>query len=91
MLRGTCPVFLSTFCYVDYVVEVPRDMGVTATIDNGRLRVVGLTGAVEASSDNSGIEVVDVEGPVHIQSDNGSLRGEGLSGRRSRRTRTTDR
>ena len=41
-------------------MEVPRDLGVTATIDNGRLRVVGLTGAIEASSDNGSIEVVDV-------------------------------
>jgi len=77
-LTGTCPLYLSTFCEVHYDVEVPEEMALTARVDDGPIRVVGLAGAVDLSSDNSGVEVVGVSGPLAIHSANGSLSGEDL-------------
>jgi hypothetical protein len=81
VLRGTCPIFLTTFCSVHYDVTVPRDVDVRADLDNGRLQVVGTTGSIDASSDNGSIALVDVEGDVEIDSDNGSLEADGLVAR----------
>ena len=78
VLRGSCRLFLSTFCAVHYDVQVPRDMTVVARTDNGRIRVDGITGTVSADSDNGSVELHDVHGDVHLSSDNGSLRAEGL-------------
>jgi hypothetical protein len=78
VLRGTCPIWLSTFCSVHYDVTVPYDVDVRAELANGRLEVVGTTGSIDANSDNGSIALVDVEGDVEISSSNGSLEGDGL-------------
>jgi len=78
VLTGTCPLYLSDFCAVHYDVEVPADVAVTARVDDGPIRIVGVSGPVDVSSDNSGMEIVGVSGPLTIHSDNGSLRGENL-------------
>lgn len=79
VLRATCPIWLSSFCSVDYDVTVPEAMDVRATLGDGRLLLVGTTGSVEASSDNGGIALVDVEGDVELHSSNGSLEADGLA------------
>jgi DUF4097 and DUF4098 domain-containing protein YvlB len=78
VLESSCPLFLSTFCSVDYDVTVPEDVDVRSSTSNGRLEVVGTTGSVEASSDNGSIVLVDVEGDVELHSSNGSLQADGL-------------
>lgn len=78
VLTGACPLYLSTFCSVDYVVEVPAEVAVVARVDDGPVRISGVAGAVEVSSDNSGIELLGLSGPVTVHSANGSLAGESL-------------
>jgi len=78
VLTGTCPVFPSVFCDVRYEVQVPPEVGVVSFVDDGGLRVVGVSGPVRAESDNSGIEVVGVSGDLYLDSDNGSLSGARL-------------
>jgi len=78
VLTGTCPLYLSAFCAVDYDVRVPKDVAVVARVDDGSIRVVGLSGAVDVFSDNSGVELVGLRGPVTVHSANGSLTGEDL-------------
>lgn len=78
VLTGTCPLYLSDFCAVHYIVEVPPSVGVTATVDEGPIRVVGVSGVVDLSSDDSGMEIVGVSGPLTVHSANGSLTGEDL-------------
>jgi hypothetical protein len=78
VLRGTCPLWLSTFCSVHYDVTVPREVDVRAELSEGRLQVVGTVGSIDASSSDGSISLVDVEGDVEVSSDNGSLEGDGL-------------
>jgi len=78
VLTGTCPLYLSTYCSVDYEIRVPAEVAVVARVDDGPIRVIGVSGAVEVVSDNSGVELVGLTGPVRVHSANGSLTGEDL-------------
>jgi hypothetical protein len=78
-LRGSCPGFLSSFCNVDYTVEVPARMIVRARLDNDGIRLSGMTGDVDLRTSNGGITVRGSgEGTVSMRSDNGSVTGSDL-------------
>ena len=55
VLTGSCPLFLSDFCDVDYEVVVPRAMAVTADVDNGAIRVAGTVGDPGATVTINGV------------------------------------
>jgi hypothetical protein len=75
-LTASCPNFGSTWCRVDYVVEVPHDTVVRIHADEST-RVDNVTADVEVRSDGS-IEVSGLAGTTLLASDNGSVRAVGL-------------
>jgi hypothetical protein len=78
-LRGSCPAFLSSFCTVDYTVELPARMIVTARLDNDGIRLTGVTGDIDVRSSNGGITVRGSgDGTVLMRSDNGNVTGTDL-------------
>lgn len=77
VLRSSCPL-LSNWCQVDYRLEVPARMAVTARTDNGRITVRDLDGPLDVDADNGSIELVRVGGTIRGSTDNGSLVATGL-------------
>lgn len=77
VLDAECP-FMPTWCDVAYSVTVPRSLPVTADVDNGRITVRDLDGAITVDGDNGRIELFRVGGQVRVQSDNGRIEGTGL-------------
>lgn len=76
---GTCPIIGSTWCDVDYRIEVPRGMA----IDVGsatRVELRGLSGPVEAEVDNGSISAVGLSGPTVLHSTNEDVSVEGHRG-----------
>lgn len=76
-LDADCPL-VPVWCEVAYTVTVPADLPVTADLDNGRLTLRDLTGAVTADGDNGRIELLRLGGEVRVQNDNGTIEGVGL-------------
>jgi hypothetical protein len=77
VLRSTCPLF-GNWCEVDYRLEVPTRLAVTARTDNGRVTVRDVDGPLEVDADNGSIELARVGGTIHGTTDNGSLVATGL-------------
>ncbi len=78
-LRASCPNFGSMWCEVRYTIEVPADIEVRADTDNGRLRVSGVTGAVDLDADNGAVEVADLGGNLTVNGDNTSITASRLT------------
>ena len=78
-LRASCPAFLSSFCNVDYTVEVPARMIVRARLDNDGIRLTGVTGDIDVRSANGGVTVSGSgDGTLTLRSDNGNVTGTDL-------------
>ena len=78
-LRGSCPVFLSNFCSVDYTVEMPSRLAVRARLENNGIRLTGVEGDVDLGTDNGSIRLQGSgRGTVVLSSDNGSVTGTDL-------------
>jgi hypothetical protein len=77
VLDAECP-FMPTWCDVAYTVTVPRDLPITADVDNGRITFRDLDAAITVDGDNGRIELFRVGGQVRVQSDNGRIEGSGL-------------
>jgi hypothetical protein len=77
VVRSSCPNF-STWCSVDYHLEVPTDLAVTANVDNGRITIRDIDGGVDVDSDNGSIELFRLSGSLTGSTDNGSLVATGL-------------
>jgi hypothetical protein len=77
VLRSSCPL-VSSWCRVDYRLEVPARLAVTARTDNGRITVRDIDGPLEVDADNGSIELVRVGGTIRGSTDNGSLVATGL-------------
>lgn len=75
-VTASCPNFGSTWCRVDYVVEVPHGTVVRMRADGGA-RVESVTADVEVRSEGS-IDVSGLTGAVLLASENGSVRAVGL-------------
>src|SRR5690606_31177069 len=52
-----CPVLIGR-CWVDYRIEVPRDLRVTVDADNGDVVARALSGPVRLSSGNGDVEAI---------------------------------
>jgi DUF4097 and DUF4098 domain-containing protein YvlB len=77
VVRSSCPI-LSSWCHVDYRLEVPAEVALVARIDNGRLTVRDLDGGVDVDGDNGSIELTRLSGSVTASTDNGRLVATGL-------------
>lgn len=78
-LRGSCYAFLTSFCNVDYTVELPSRMAVRARLDNDDIRLRGVSGDVDVRTENGSITVSGSgAGAMTLSSDNGSVTGTDL-------------
>jgi DUF4097 and DUF4098 domain-containing protein YvlB len=67
-------VFFSTFCNVDYTVEVPARMAVVARTSNDDIRLSGVDGSIDARTDNGRVQVRGSgTAPLRLGTDNGSV------------------
>ena len=73
-VRGSCPLFGSDWCSVDYTIEVPPDMYVDARAVDG-LSVTDQRGGLAAHSGQSSVELVRVGGDVTVSAEPGPHRG----------------
>ena len=78
VLRGSCPVVLSSHCSVGYTIEVPSGLDVRVRGD-GRLTVTDIDGAVDAQTDNGAVEVERLGSDAVLRSDNGRVTAVGLA------------
>jgi hypothetical protein len=81
VVRGSCPIFGSDWCEVDYTIEVPRDLRVEVRTDQ-RIEVSDLDGGLYASSDASRVVAARVAGDVTLRSDQGSIEATDLTATR---------
>ena len=63
------------WCRVTYRIEVPRDLDIDVTTDDGRINVSNVDGDLTIDSDNGSIELSGVSGAITVDSDNGSIVG----------------
>ena len=77
VVRSSCP-FFDTWCHVDYQLEVPADVAVTANVDNGHVTVRDVTGDVDVDGDNGSVELARLTGSLDASTDNGSVVATGL-------------
>jgi DUF4097 and DUF4098 domain-containing protein YvlB len=72
-----CPVLVGR-CWVDYRIEVPRDLRVEVAANNGTITARALRGSATLRSDNGTVDAVGLRGPARLESDNGDVRAEAL-------------
>lgn len=75
-LHAGCNRFISKFCGVDYTVEVPADVTVTARSSNAGVMVNGMRAGVTARSQNGSVTASDVSGTIELRSENGAVTAE---------------
>ena len=80
-VRGTCPLFGSEWCDVDYTIEVPTDLYVNAK-GLGSVTVSDVDARVIADSTTGGVDLVRLGGEITATSDQGRLEGRDLTARR---------
>jgi len=75
VLRGDCNWLLSSFCSVQYTVEVPAGVSVHARTHNDDVVLTGIDGDVDARSSNGDVRVEGGRpGSLRIGSSNGDVR-----------------
>ncbi len=77
-IRGTCPSFGSMWCSVDYRIEVPADVDLDIDVDDNRVEVVDMRGALTIDNDNGSIDIRGADGPLRATTDNGSIDATGV-------------
>lgn len=82
VLDASCPRFPSSFCSVDYVVEVPQGVAVIADVERGRISVGNLRGSIELSTRHGDVELDRITGDVKVSTRHGDVRGVDLAGDR---------
>jgi hypothetical protein len=80
-VRGSCPLFGSEWCEVDYTIEVPSDMYVDADGRDGVV-VSDQAGGLRAHSSEGAIELTRVGGEVTASAGQGRIEGDGLTATR---------
>jgi hypothetical protein len=78
VVRGSCPLWGSSWCEVDYTIEVPAAMYIDVEAD-GRVTISDVTGGVVASSNQSPVELARVGGDVTVSADQGRIEGTDLT------------
>ena len=81
VVRGSCPIFGSEWCAVDYTVEVPGGMYVDANALGG-LEVTDQDGGLRAHSNEGAIELTRVGGDVTVSANQGRIEADGLTATR---------
>jgi hypothetical protein len=79
---GSCPLFASEWCAIDYAIEVPSDVYVDV-FGAEAITVSDVTGGLRANSGSS-VSLARVGGEVDIQSDQGRLEATDLTATRLR-------
>ena len=77
-LDADCPSFLTDFCNLSYTVHVPPGVDVVIRASGGAVRLVDLTGTVDASSSGGSVRVTGASGALKLRSSGGSITGDGL-------------
>jgi hypothetical protein len=78
VVRGSCPLFGSEWCGVDYTVEVPTDMYVDVH-GRDRISISDLSAGLTADSSASSIELARIGGNITADVDQGRLVGTALT------------
>jgi hypothetical protein len=76
-VRGSCPLIGSEWCAVDYTIEMPADLYVSA-IGRGGVSATDLDGGLDARSRSSRVELLRVGGDLIVETDEGSIVGDDL-------------
>jgi hypothetical protein len=63
---------------VDFEIEVPQGVLVTASSSSGLLTIADVTGAVDATTSSGRLELTNVSGDVKAVTSSGDIRGSGL-------------
>ena len=61
---------------VRYVIETPREVDVNLRTVNGRIKISGISGAIDATTVNDVIKLEGETGPIRARTTNGSIRAE---------------
>ena len=77
-VRGSCPVFGSEWCGVDYTIEVPAGLYVNVDADEG-VTVSDVSGGLVAHSSAAAVELARVGGDVTVSANQGRLEGTDLT------------
>jgi hypothetical protein len=80
VVTGTCPLFGSEWCGVDYTIEVPADLHVDIDGLEG-VTISDVSGGVTAHSSVSSVELARVGGDVSVSANQGRLEGRDLTAR----------
>jgi hypothetical protein len=80
-VRGSCPLFGSEWCAVDYTIEVPAGMYVDVSAVEG-VTVSDQAGGLRAHSSAASVELVRVGGDVAVSANQGRIEGEALTASR---------
>lgn len=77
---------------VSYTISVPRGARVSVETVNGKVRIHGVAGAVDASTTNGSVELTELAGEANASTTNGSVRVElsRMPAEASMRLRTTN-
>jgi hypothetical protein len=78
LLSSTCPSFVSQFCTVNYVVEMPAHLAARVYSDSGTVTASDITGGAVLHSDNGRVEAARMEGDLELRSSNGRVTGHDL-------------
>jgi len=73
VLESSCPPVLSTFCSIDYVVEVPRSVSVRIRTETAPVTVTGTRGSLDVGTDTGAIRLIDTDGDVVARTDTGAV------------------
>ena len=77
-VTGSCPLFGSEWCEVDYTIEVPTDMYVDVTARDG-VSLADLDGGVSVGSSTAAVELVRVGGEVTASANQSRVEGDDLT------------
>ena len=80
-VNGSCPLFGSEWCAVDYTIEVPEDMYLDVRGRDG-VSVTDQAGDLRAHSSQGAIELTRVGGEVTVSAGQGRIEGDGLAATR---------
>jgi hypothetical protein len=64
---------ISSFCSVDYDIQVPRDVAVRIRASGGGVRVANVTGRQDIGASGGGVRVEGAEGALHLRSSGGGI------------------
>ncbi|MFI6812798.1 DUF4097 family beta strand repeat-containing protein [Nonomuraea sp. NPDC050328] len=75
-----CPAVMDN-CSVDYKVEIPKGLKVEVQADSGDVKLLDLSGPVDAKLDSGDLTATGLSGPFQARVDSGDLTATGLTGK----------